>query len=493
MTDFTAPHSLQQLEQHLQRDLEYLGLPETPWLSKKTCQSQPIYDVIIIGGGMAGLTLAAALRFSGVQNIRLFDKNPPQKAGPWNTHARMQTLRSPKELTGPALGVPSLTFRAWYTAQYGEAVWDNLDRIPTAQWHHYLMWYQSVLQLPVSHQHELVELEQANLAPSESTLVKLQIQSPAGTQPYYARHVVLATGMDGLGGPNLPSYHAHLPKQYWAHSSESIDFSQHTSHHIAIVGGGDSALDAAATALDAGVKQVTIYMRQPAFSQINYWKALTHSGHRYGYAQLQTPQKVDLWRFLFAQSTPPARGTIQRLLAHHALQLSPDTTIQHAQVVDNTLCLRDTNGQNHEADFLIFATGYQTDLARRPELKRLVADIQRMQHSELGAELGQNELPVLNPDFSFAQAPNQTANPLLERVHCFTQQALLSVGKICGDIPSISTGANQLCQAIVAKLYRDDFDYQLEQLKHYDELEVSAEALDALYRNTRVHEDMDHY
>jgi hypothetical protein len=31
----------------------------------------------------------------------------------------MLTLRSPKQLIGPDLGVPSLTFRAWYEAQHG--------------------------------------------------------------------------------------------------------------------------------------------------------------------------------------------------------------------------------------------------------------------------------------------------------------------------------------------------------------------------------------
>ena len=39
-------------------------------------------------------------------------------------YARMDTLRSPKTLTGPALGVPSLTFRAWYEAKYGLDAWE---------------------------------------------------------------------------------------------------------------------------------------------------------------------------------------------------------------------------------------------------------------------------------------------------------------------------------------------------------------------------------
>ena len=48
--------------------------------------------------------------------------------GPWVTYARMNTLRSPKQLTGPALRFPALTFRAWYEAQFGREQWDAASR-----------------------------------------------------------------------------------------------------------------------------------------------------------------------------------------------------------------------------------------------------------------------------------------------------------------------------------------------------------------------------
>ncbi len=43
------------------------------------------------------------------------------------------------------LGVPSLTFRAWWEAQYGSAAWDALDKIPRARWMDYLRWYRTTL------------------------------------------------------------------------------------------------------------------------------------------------------------------------------------------------------------------------------------------------------------------------------------------------------------------------------------------------------------
>ena len=66
---------------------------------------------------MAGLVASAMLRRLGVDNQLVLDRARAGEEGPWVTFARMRTLRSPKELTGPAMGLPALTFRAFYEAQ----------------------------------------------------------------------------------------------------------------------------------------------------------------------------------------------------------------------------------------------------------------------------------------------------------------------------------------------------------------------------------------
>src|SRR3546814_19709626 len=71
-------------------------------------------DALVVGGGMCGMVAAAALRRRGLTRIRIVDRSPEGREGPWVTYARMRTLRSPKHLAGPALGIPSLTFRAWF-------------------------------------------------------------------------------------------------------------------------------------------------------------------------------------------------------------------------------------------------------------------------------------------------------------------------------------------------------------------------------------------
>ena len=91
-------------------------------------------DVLVIGAGMCGIVATAALMFKGVRNIVVLDRAPEGQEGPWVTTARMTTLRSPKHLPGIALGIPSLTYRAWYTARYGAAAWEALYKIPNADW-----------------------------------------------------------------------------------------------------------------------------------------------------------------------------------------------------------------------------------------------------------------------------------------------------------------------------------------------------------------------
>ena len=94
----------------MRNDLALLGLPAKPWMPKRQHQGQRVHDVVVVGAGMAGLTLTAALTHLGI-GVHLIDQAPVGQEGPWVTTARMENLRSPKELTGPALGMASLTFR----------------------------------------------------------------------------------------------------------------------------------------------------------------------------------------------------------------------------------------------------------------------------------------------------------------------------------------------------------------------------------------------
>ena len=100
-----VPIGLAALERRLAQDLDYLGWPARAWLPPRQVGGVPVLGVAIIGGGPGGRGAAGALAQQGIRAV-VFDRAPAGREGPWATTARMETLRSPKELTGPALGCP---------------------------------------------------------------------------------------------------------------------------------------------------------------------------------------------------------------------------------------------------------------------------------------------------------------------------------------------------------------------------------------------------
>ncbi|WP_205836634.1 hypothetical protein [Komagataeibacter nataicola] len=72
---------------------------------------------------MAGLTRRLSQALRAAHHVVL-DQAPAGQEGPWVTYARMTTLRSPKTLSGPCMGPPCLTVRAWYDSRFGAVAGD---------------------------------------------------------------------------------------------------------------------------------------------------------------------------------------------------------------------------------------------------------------------------------------------------------------------------------------------------------------------------------
>ncbi len=84
------PQSLDELELLLRRDLDLTRYPARPWaLPHMAPDGEPALDVLIVGGGQAGLTAAFGLLQQRVTNILVIDENPEGQEGPWGTYARM--------------------------------------------------------------------------------------------------------------------------------------------------------------------------------------------------------------------------------------------------------------------------------------------------------------------------------------------------------------------------------------------------------------------
>ena len=215
------PTGLAALEERLRCDLEWLEFPAKSWVPSRFVDGQRVRDVVIIGAGMAGLVVSGMLRKLGVDNHIVYDQASAGREGPWVTYARMQTLRSPKQLTGPAMGLAALTFRAFYEARFGREAWQSLDKPARTMWMEYLIWYRKVLGLPIQNDTTVVAVE-----PFSKDCLQLTIDHRGLVSTEYARHIVLATGRDGLGGPFIPEIAASLDKRLYAHSADDIDFSK---------------------------------------------------------------------------------------------------------------------------------------------------------------------------------------------------------------------------------------------------------------------------
>ena len=210
----TEPAGLAALEAELSRQFTLLNLPPKPWMPETPGpDGAAVLDVAIIGAGLCGLVAHAALAMEGIGNTRLFDRAPEGREGPWITYARMETLRTVKEAAGPALGVPALTFRAWFEAQWGAEAWDDMTLAPREMWMDYLIWYRRMTRADVLNDCDVTEIL------PEGRLFRLSTSQ--GTQ--YARRVVIATGLDALGAPQLPAVARELPRGRVYHSADMFD------------------------------------------------------------------------------------------------------------------------------------------------------------------------------------------------------------------------------------------------------------------------------
>ncbi len=141
--------------------------------------------------------------------------------------------------------------------------WAAIDKIPRQDWMAYLRWYRRVLALPVRNGAKLALIEPL----PDDGLHRLHL---ADGTALLARKVVLATGIQGGGEWHVPGFvKAALPASRYAHTSEYVDYAALAGKRIAILGGGASAFDNAATALEAGVAAAHVFIRRPELPRVN--------------------------------------------------------------------------------------------------------------------------------------------------------------------------------------------------------------------------------
>ena len=457
------------LEERLKSDLMYLGYPGNPWVPEtQRHDGVAVCDVVIVGGGMCGLLVLFALAMQGVRNVRIIDRNPEGFEGPWLTFARMETLRSPKHLTGPAFGIGSLTFQAWHRAKFGDAAWDDLNKAPRAMWMDYLRWYRAVLAVPVENGVEL------KCVRPEGALLRLTVDG-AGEETILARRLVHATGREGSGRPTIPDFAGDLPRQLWAHSADPIDFAGLRGKDVAVVGAGASAVENAAEALEAGANEVRLIIRRNDLPTVNKMMGIGSGGFTNGFAGLDDEWRWRILHYAFTMQTPPPRGSMLRVKRHSNGYFHFGQAIRNITTDKGRLQIALHGGMMLAADFLILGTGFSIDPSTHSELGAAAGnilqwcDIYQPPADEENAELGR--FPYLGDTFEFCEKrPGET--PWINRIYCFNYAATASLGKVSGDIPGVSEGAAWLARGISASLYAEDIEQHWQNLQDYAKPEL---------------------
>ena len=454
---------LERLEASLARDFERLNHPPPAWVPSHTGpDGRRMVDVAIVGAGMCGLAAAFALRRLGVSNLRQIDRRPEGREGPWLTYARMNTLRSPKHLTGPVLGLAGLTFRAWWEAQGND--WEALGRIPRGVWMHYLAWYRGVTGARVEN-----EVEVAALEPGREG-VRVRLTAPVGVETIHARHVVLASGREGQASPRVPEPLAPFLGNLVRHSSEDIDFAALAGRRVAVVGLAATAFDNAAAALEAGAFEVVLIGRASALPRINKMKQTVYPGFTHGFPELPDREKLRWLDHVAQNRIAPPRDSVLRISSHPRLRLTLGAEITGAMRDDAALMLETTKGEV-VADRVILGTGFAFDLGAPRETAALAPEILRWRDRVPDAAGEWGECPYLAPDFAFLPRTGSRVEGL-GRLHCFTHAAQLSLGNLANDIPVVSEGAERLAKAIAASLFVEDRDHHWGNLQGYADPEL---------------------
>lgn len=456
------PDDLAALAARVRDDLKRIAHPALPWMEPRTGpDGRPALDVLIVGGGQSGLGIAHGLMRARVDNILVIDKAPRGQEGPWRTFARMHTLRSPKDYTGPDLDLPNLAYQSWHEARYGAAHWAALPVIVREDWAAYLDWVRDTLDIRVLNDTELVDI-----APADGLLAATFNDASVR----FARKIVLATGQDGGGLWWMPDFVAALPKPFRAHAADQIDFAAVRGKRVAVLGAGASAMDNAAMALEAGARDVTLFCRRPEPQVVQPFRWLTFAGFLRHLSDLD-----DAWRWRFMSHILGLRegfpqATYDRCAIHPAFTLRTGAAWLGARVDGDAVRIQ-TGAGEHIADFIICGTGVETDFSARPELARVAGNIATWADrydpppEERNGRLGR--FPYLGQDFSLQPLrPHET--DWMRDIHMFNIASTVSFGPSGASINAMTTAVPKIVSGLTRGLFTADVEKHWESLRAYD-------------------------
>lgn len=436
------------------------------------------HNVTIVGGGQTGCALAFALRRAGIGKVTVLEAAADeQRAGIWLNAARMNLLRTPKGLPGPELGIPALSFQAWYEARHGEAAYAAIDRIRRIDWADYLGWYKQFLDIRPRYRTRLVRIEPV------ASHFRLHLEGPDGATTETTRKIILATGFLGGGDKFIPDVVTKaLPPTVYAHTEDPIDFGALRGKAVGVIGAAASAFDAAGLALENGAAEVHLFARRDTIAATPITRARGFAGAYDNYYQLPDADRWQQAVRYFQFGSTPTTDAIERAVKFPNFHLHLSAPWSNAAMRDEQVETI-VNDTPFRFDFVIAGTGYSADLASRPELADFAGQILLWRDRYVPDEHDQSEMlgryPYLGAGHELLEKTPGAA-PLLNHIHVQNPAGFLSFGLPIGDVPSMKRDIPVIVGRISADLFRDD----LADLRPRMTRAVAPDFTDELYRSS---------
>jgi len=371
-------------------------------------------DVAVIGAGPYGLSAAAQLKARGI-DFRIFG----QPMIFWQRMLPKINLKSPDFGTNIYTAERGHTFVEWCK----EKGYSRQEPIPMARFTEYGVDIQRRL-LPM--------VETAEVANVEREGDGFAISLGDGTR-FRARKVISAVGLTYFA--NVPAPLDRVPPYFVSHTSHHSNYDGWAGKEVVVLGGGQSALEAAAALNEAGAK-VQIAVRAPDV----YFAGPPSEGPRSLRDRLKMPasvlgpgwlnlslQRAPLWPHLM----PDARRV--RLTKNHLGPWGAWWVRQRVEgqvgVLGNVevarareegsrlrLTLRQNDGRERDltVDHVVCGTGYVADVSRLPFVgPGLAADIRRIERAPRLSRKFESSVPGL---YFIGQAASLSFGPLFRFV-----------------------------------------------------------------------------
>lgn len=463
--------NLAELEEKARVELEYLNFPpKQNWIPRRTTSAgDPIYDVVIVGGGQAGIALAFSLIREKVDNLILFDEQPEGLEGSWLSHARMETLRTPKYTIGPDCDIPSLTVRAWYEAKYGKEAWQKIDYIPRLDWAEYLQWLKQFLKLPVQNETKVGAIEWLQ---NENCFLLPTIKKGKECL-VYARKIILATGLQGSGEWTVPEHiKKNIDRNFYYQTSEAIDFSRMAGKKVGILGAGPCAFDNALLCSKYGAKEVYIFSKRPHLVNLHVFLWGEFTGFLRHFPDLPDASKWQFISKMYEIGQPPTPQAVAEVRATPNIFIRFESPWIDSRMERGLPVIVTPKGEE-KLDMLIIATGWIIDLTLRPELARFQDKIalwsDQFSPPKDKAYEALLRAPYLGKGFQFTEKHRGEA-PYLNSIFNSTGGALVSTGFSAGTgITGMRYSIKALVNELVSQLFVEDRDFYYNTLENYDQ------------------------